>query len=192
MGFLDAIEDLLMPPGARLLLEGAKSLFGGDDDEDDDDDLSRQGWVNQVLYGGNGSGLGPTRGPAPIAPPPVPGGPSGLQQGADQAGTTYQQAGGAVALTDEKLAGLLKQIFASNDEMRSKICGIINEIETRHQQLAADPKLANDPNALACFSTSSTAELGEIQQLLDNAKVDSKKQAELLSALGDEYRNKRW
>ena len=27
MGFFDIVEDLLMPPGARLILEGAKSLF---------------------------------------------------------------------------------------------------------------------------------------------------------------------
>ena len=125
----------------------------------------------------------------PIGPPPVPGGPNGLQNGADQAGTTYQQAGGAVALTDEKLTGLLKQIFASNDQMRSKISGIINEIETRHMLLAADPKLANDPTTLKAFQQYVDGKLAEIQQLLDNAKVDTKKQAELLAALGDEYRN---
>ena len=73
--------------------------------------------------------------------------------------------------------------------MRSKISGIINEIETRHKQLAADPKLANDPNTLKAFQQYVDGKLGEIQQLLDNAKVDSKKQAELLAALGDEYRN---
>lgn len=188
MAFLDTVDDLLLGPATRLILDGVKSLLGGDDD--DDDDSSPQDRVNQVLYGGNGSSaLGPTLGPAPTGPPPVPGGPSGLQQGADQAGGTYQQAGGAVALTDEKLAGLLKQIFASNDEMRSKISGIINEIETRHKQVAADPKLANDPNTLKAFQQYVDGKLGEIQQLLDNSKMDSKKQAELLAALGDEYRN---
>jgi hypothetical protein len=133
--------------------------------------------------------VGPTLGSMPMAPPPVPGGPSGLQEGADQAGTTYEHAGGALALTDEKLAGLLKEIFASNDQMRSKISGIINDIETKHHQLAADPKLANDPHAFAWFQQWVDGKLGEIQEMLDNAKVDGKKQAELLSALGDEYRN---
>ena len=144
---------------------------------------SAQERVNQILYGPSGA-------PPPRPQPPgVPAGPGGLQQGADQAGSTYQQASGGVAATDEKLAALLKQIFATNDETQAKIAGIINDIETKHQQLAADPQLASDPHALAWFQQWVDGKLGEIQQLLSNAKVDSKKQAELLSALGDEYRN---
>jgi Domain of unknown function (DUF4226) len=187
MGFLDIVEDILFP--GRHLLEGARALFGGHPHENGGGP-SPQERVNRILYGGNGApAAAAAMGPLPLAPPPVPGGPSGLQQGADQAGTTYQQAGGAVAATDEKLAGLLKQIFASNDAAQSKIAGIINDIETKHQQLAADPQLASDPHALAWFQQWVDGKLGNIQQLLDGAKVDSKKQAELLSALGDEYRN---
>lgn len=103
----------------------------------------------------------------------------------DQAGTVYQPADDAMALADDKMAGLLKQISASNGEMRAKISGIISEIETQHRQLAADPKLANDPTTLKAFQQYVDGKLGEIQQLLDNAKMDSKMQAELLAALGD-------
>ena len=183
MGFLDTLDDLFEP-----LFHGVMGLFGGDgDDGGDDDELSSQEWVNQILYGGNLGSFGLA--PGPVAGPPLPGGPSGLQQGADQAGTTYQQAGEAVAVTDDKLAGLLKQIFASNDATRSRISDIINGLESAHRQLVSDPRLANDPHALAWFNQLLDGQLGQIQQLLDNAKVDSKKQAELLAALGDEYRN---
>jgi Domain of unknown function (DUF4226) len=191
MGLFDVLEDILFPEffPERHLLDGVRALFGGHPHQQGGD-LSAQERVNRILYGGNGSAAaGPALGPQPLAPPAVPGGPGGLQQGADQAGTTYQQAGGAVAATDEKLAGLLKQIFTANDQTQSKIAGVINEIETKHQQLAADPQLAGDPHALAWFQQWVDGKLGEIQQLLDSAKVDSKKQAELLSALGDEYRN---
>ena len=187
MGFMDILEDILFP--GRHLLDGASALFGGHPHQNGDGP-SPQERVNRILYGGNGApAAGPALGPQPLAPPAVPGGPGGLQNGADQAGTTYQQAGGAVAATDEKLAGLLKQIFTANDQTQSTIAGVINEIETKHQQLAADPQLAGDPHALAWFQQWVDGKLGQIQQLLDNAKVDSKKQAELLSALGDEYRN---
>jgi hypothetical protein len=187
MGLFDVLEDILFPEffPERHLLDGVRALFGGHPHQQGGG-LSAQERVNRILYGGNGV---PAQGPQPPGPPPVPGGPSGLQQGADQAGTTYQQAGAGVAATDEKLAGLLKEVFASNDQTQSTIAGIINDIETKHQQLAADPQLAGDPHALAWFQQWVDVKLGEIQQLLDNAKVDSKKQAELLSALGDEYRN---
>ena len=126
----------------------------------------------------------PPWGPAPQ----VPNGPSGLQQGADQAGTTYQQASGAVTGTDDKLAGLLKQIFAANDDARSKISAIVANIQTARGTLTANPQMANDPYAMALFNQFLDGQLTQIQQILDGAKVDSKKQAELLAALGDEYR----
>ena len=179
-GVLDDLEDLLDP-----IFDAVRGLFGGDDDTDDDDDLTPQQRANEVLYGGNPGPLGPVPGPANGAP--LPGGPSGLQQGADQAGTTYQQAGGAVAATDDKLAGLLKQIFASNDATRSQISDIISGLESAHRQLVSNPQLADDPYALAWFNKLLDDRLGQIQQLLENSKVDSKKQAELLAALAAEY-----
>ena len=182
MGLLDDLEDLLDP-----IFDGVWGLFGGGDDDAGDDDLSPQERVDQILNGANPGPLGP----GPWAGPgvPLPGGPSGLQVGADQAGTTYQQAGGAVAITDDKLAGLLKQIFASNDATRSRISDIINGLESAHRQLVSKPQLANDPGAIAWFNKLLDNQLGQVQQLLENAKVDSQKQAELFAALGDEYRN---
>jgi Domain of unknown function (DUF4226) len=182
MGFWDILEDILFP--GRHLLDGAQALFGGHPCQNGGP--SAQERVDRILNGGNGSA---PAAPTPLAPPPVPGGPSGLQRGADEAGTAYQQAGGALAATDEKLAGLLKQIFTANDQTQSKIAGIINDIDTKHQQLAADPQLARDPQALAWFQQWVDGKLGEIQQLLASSKVDGTKQAELLSALGEEYRD---
>ena len=54
--------------------------------------------------------------------------------------------------------------------------------------LTANPQMANDPYAMALFNQFLDGQLAQIQQILDGAKVDSKKQAELLAALGDEYR----
>lgn len=163
------------------LFDDLSGLFGGDDDDDDEqDDLPSQPPVPWTL----------PQGASPWGPvPQPPGGPSGLQQGAEQAGTTYQQASGAVDQTDEKLADLLKQIFAANDENRSKISGIITSIETARRALTSNPQMAGDPQAMALFNQFLDGQLGQIQQILDSSKVDSKKQAELLAALGEEYRD---
>lgn len=182
MGLLDDLEDLLDP-----IFDGVRGLFGGGDDNAGDEDLSPQERVDQILNGGSPGPFGPGPGAGPGVP--VPGGPSGLQVGADQAGTTYQQAAGAAGNTDDKLAGLLKQIFASNDATRSRISDIINGLESAHRQLVSNPQLANDPGAIAWFNKLLDNQLGQVQQLLESAKVDSQKQAELLAALGDEYRN---
>ena len=168
MGLLDDLEDLLDP-----IFDGVRGLFGGGDDDAGDDDLSPQERVDQILTGGNPGPLGPPPGAGPGAP--LPGGPNGLQVGAtgglqvgaDQAGTTYQQAGGAVATTDDKLAGLLKQIFASNDATRSRISDIINGLESAHRQLVSNPQLANDPGAIAWFNKLLDNQLGQVQQLLE-------------------------
>lgn len=168
MGLLDDVLD--------DLFDDLSGIFGGDDDDND-------GPAEQSFPGGWPSGA-PPWGPAP-APP---GGPSGLQQGAGQAGTTYQQTTGAVNQTDEKLSDLLKQIFATNDANRSKINGIIANIETARRALASNPQTAGDPQAMALFNQFLDGQLAQIQQVLDSSQVDSKKQAELLAALGDEYR----
>ncbi|SOJ56948.1 hypothetical protein MSIMFB_04426 [Mycobacterium simulans] len=171
MGFFDVLDDLF---------DDLSGIFGGDDDGDGDEiDLPPQQWVPGTLPPG-----APPWVPAPLPP----GSPSGLQEGAGQAGSTYQQASGAVNQTDEKLADLLKQIFAASDENRSKISGVIASIETARRALTSNPQMAGDPHAMALFNQFLDGQLAQIQQILDSSKVDSKKQAELLAALGDEYR----
>ena len=172
MGLFDVLDDLF---------DDVVGLFGGHGDSDQRwDDLSAQQWDQGVLPGGVV--------PWGSAPRP-PGGPSGLQQGAEQAGTTYQQAGGAVDEADEKLADLLKKIFAANDANRSKISGIIASIASTSHALTSNPQLAGKPHAVAWFNRVLDGKLAQIQQVLDSSKVDSKKQAELLAALGDQYRD---
>nr|WP_172686893.1 DUF4226 domain-containing protein [Mycobacterium avium]AKT73012.1 hypothetical protein MASH_00004 [Mycobacterium avium subsp. hominissuis] len=162
------------------LFDDLSGIFGGGDGGDGAED---DGPSPQPLPGTLPPGA-PPWGPAP-APP---GGPSGLQQGAVQAGTTYQQTSGAVNQTDEKLADLLKQIFATNDDNRSRINAIIGNIENARKALTSNPQTAGDPHAMALFNQFLDGQLAQIQQILDSSKVDSKKQAELLAALGDEYR----
>jgi hypothetical protein len=130
--------------------------------------------------------IGPPAAPAP--PPPPPGGPSGIQGGADQAGNDYKQTSGAVGATDDKVNSLLKDIFASNDQARSQVSSIVDGIKAAQQQLVTDPAKAKDPQSLAYFNQYLDQQLGKVEQVLDGAKVDSKKQADLLSALGEEYR----
>ncbi|WP_459959987.1 DUF4226 domain-containing protein, partial [Mycobacterium avium] len=161
------------------LFDDLSGIFGGGDGGDGAEDDGPQQPVPGTL-----PPAAPPWGPAP-APP---GGPSGLQQGAGQAGTTYQQTSGAVNQTDEKLADLLKQIFATNDDNRSRINAIIGNIENARKALTSNPQTAGDPHAMALFNQFLDGQLAQIQQILDSSKVDSKKQAELLAALGDEYR----
>ena len=173
MGLFDVLDDLF---------DDLTGIFGGDDDGEGGDEFD--GPPQQALPA-------PPAGAPPWGPAvPVPNGPSGLQQGVDHAGTTYQQASGALTQTDDKLAGLLKQIFAANDDTRSKIGAIIGSIETARRALTSDPQLANDPHAMGLFNQFLDGQLAQIQQLLDSSKVESKKQAELLAALGDEYRDR--
>lgn len=108
--------------------------------------------------------------------------------GADQAGGAYRQSSGAVAATDEKLAKLLKEIFTTNDETRARVGELVAGIQAAHQKIMTDPAMSKDPQALSLFNTMLDQHLAEIQRLLNSAKVDSKRQAELLAALGDEYR----
>ncbi|MEE6140648.1 DUF4226 domain-containing protein [Mycobacterium sp. 050128] len=171
MGLFDVLDDLF---------GDLSGIFGGDDDGDG----GENGPPPQQSIPGTLPPGAPPWGP----PPPPPGGPSGLQQGAGLAGTTYQQTAGAVNQTDEKLAELLKQIFATNDDNRSRISAIIASIETARRALTTDPQMAGDPHAQALFNQFLDGQLAQIQQILDSSKVDSKKQAELLAALGDQYR----
>lgn len=161
---------------------GLLALFGGDHDHERGGGLAPIDRAEALLYGSGGSAGSP-----PAAPAPAPGG-SGLQDGAAQAGTTYAQLGGAVGATDEKLLDALKQIFANNDQLRSRVEGIVGEIESKRQQFMSDPTLAGDPVALRSFVTFVDKKLGEVQQILSDAKVDSKKQADVVSAIGEEFK----
>lgn len=170
MGFLEDLEHLLSPISAAI-----DALFGGDDGGSSPRDRAT-GVLTPGFFGG----------------PPfvgVPGGPGGLQRGAEQAAGTYQQSSGALAATDEKLAEMLKKIFASNDETRARVSELIAGIQAAHQKMLTDPTMRNDPQAQMLFNTMLDQNLAEIQRLLNSAKVDSKKQAELLAALGNEYRD---
>ena len=166
------MEHLLSP-----ILAGVDLLLG-----DDDDWLSPQDQSTGFL-----SGPAALLGQVPLTPT-VRGGPSGLHGCADAAAGAYRQSSGAMAVTDEKLAELLRQILTSNEETRAQIGGIVAGIQTAHHQLMTDPKLANDPHALALFDQTFDRQLDEFQRILESAKVDGKKQAELLAALGAEYR----
>lgn len=156
---LDAIDSLL-PPGLRVLLKGAEALFGGHKPPAGGGGLTPSQRVEQILN---------ETPPGPVTPP---GGSGGLRDGLDRAGEEYQQAGGAAAAADAKLAHLLKQIFASNEALRNKVTAIIGEIDSARQKIAADPTLANDPRAMKRFGEFVDHKLGEIQQLMESAKVE--------------------
>ena len=131
VGFLEELEHLLSP-----ILAGVDLLLGGDDDS-----LSPQDQSTGFL-----SGPAALLGQVPLTPT-VPGGPSGLHGCADAAAGAYRQTSGAMAVTDEKLAELLRQILTSNEETRAKIGGIVAGIQTAHHQLMTDPKLARPARA---------------------------------------------
>lgn len=173
MGLFDVLGDLF---------DDVLGLFGGDDDEYTD---APRGWPAPHVVTGY---IAPPA--APAAPPAPPGGPSGIQGGADQAGKDYKQTSGGVDATDDKVNSLLKDIFASNDQARAQVSSIVDGIKAAQQQLVTDPTKAKDPQSLAYFNQYLDQQLGKVEQVLDGAKVDSKKQAELLSALGEEYRKK--
>src|ERR1700744_5163339 len=160
MGLFDVLGDLF---------DDVLDLFGGDDDEYSDDPRS---WPAPRVVTGY---VGPPGSPPP--PPPPPGGPSGIQTGADRAGNDYKQTSGEVNATDDKVNALLKDIFASNDQARSQVSGIVDGIKAAQQQLVTDPTKAKDPQSLAYFNQYLDQQLGKVEQVLDGAKVDSKKQA---------------
>jgi Domain of unknown function (DUF4226) len=122
---------------------------------------------------------------APGSPPPPPPGQAGLNTGATDAGSRYDGAVNAAELTDEKLADLLKQIFASSQAARDKISAILTEIQTKQKLIA--PELG-DPASVTAFGQFLDQKFAEIQKTLGDAQVDAKTQAAILEALGDEYR----
>lgn len=120
--------------------------------------------------------------------PLAPSGPSQLQQGVNDAGSAYQQDIDAAATTREKVAEQLKQIFASNDGLRTQVQAILNDLTSKHKALVSDPAQANNPTAWKTYLQSADQKLGQLQQLLNDHKVDATKQAEVLSELADEYK----
>jgi hypothetical protein len=168
--------DLIFGSIPRLLMIGGKllsSLHGSAPD------TAAQDRLLQVL---SGTGAG--------TPPPPPGGQGGLQDGAGRAGDAYGRAGGATAGIDQKLVDTLKQIFAANDDLRTKAMAILSDVSSKHQQVMADPTLSKDPAALKALAQYTDNKLGDLKQLFDQAKVDSGKQTDLLKAIGDEYGGK--
>jgi hypothetical protein len=88
---LDAI-DILLPPGLRVLLKGAETLFGGHKPQAGGGGLTPSQRVEQMLN--------ETPPPGPVTPP---GGSGGLRDGLDRAGEAYQQAGGGRLSNGTKL-----------------------------------------------------------------------------------------
>jgi hypothetical protein len=68
-----------------------------------------------------------------------------LHDGAGAAGEQYGDTADATSLTDDKLAALLKQIFASNQQARDKVEAIMADIAAKSKQIG--PELG-DPASL--------------------------------------------
>lgn len=129
--------------------------------------------------------------PINAGPPPQPTGmpqdKNGLQATVDELLRKYQQAGGAAAAADVKLTQILQQIVSSNETARSKIGGVLAELQTMREKVAHDPEVWKDPSAMKAFWAFVDSRLGQIQSALDQAQADGTKQAEQLRALSAEY-----
>lgn len=160
------------------VMAGAERLFGDDHPKQSPPDRTKN-----VLFGPDG----PKQAPPPPAPssPGNNGGSGGMHDGAEQAGDHYSKNVDAAALTDQKLAELLKQIFTNNQVARDKISAIMAEIKTK--TTAVGPELG-DPAALMSFHQFLDQKFGEIQKLLADSQVDAKTQAAIMDALGKEYK----
>ena len=110
----------------------------------------------------------------------------GLETGAQGAGDEYNTNSDGAALTDAKLAEMVKQIFASNQAARDKVFAILAEIQNKQKQIG--PELG-DPASVTLFQQFIDQKFGEIQKILNDTQVDAKTQAAILDALADEYRN---
>jgi hypothetical protein len=159
---------------AMKVAAAATRVFSGDEQPAE----SPAQRTNTILYGA---------GQRPASPaPPAPGDDAGgLHDGAAAAGEQYGDTADATSLTDDKLAALLKQIFASNQQARDKVQAIMADIAAKSQQIG--PELG-DPASLVSWQKYVDGKFGEIQQLLSDSQVDAKTQAAIMDALGDEYR----
>jgi hypothetical protein len=172
------VQDVLEPAVENMVkVVGAVGRVFSDDDAPSQTPLQR---TNTALYGPGG---------APAAPPPAPAPPAdnagGLNDGAGQAGDKHNQDVGGAALTDDKLATLLKQIFESNHQARDKVNAILADIQAKSKQIAPE---MGDPASVMAFQKYMDQKFGEIQKLLSDSQVDAKTQAAIMDALGQEYR----
>ena len=169
---IDAVENVV------TIVAGVGRLFGDDEPKH---------LPEAPPYPGTVAGVPPYPGMPPATPPPPPpGGGGGLDTGATGAGEQYNGSVEAAQLTDEKLAEMLKQIFAANQGARDKVSAILTEIQNKQQQIGPE---MGDPASVAAFGQFLDQKFAEIQQVLTDAQVDAKTQAAILDALGDEYRN---
>ena len=173
---MDAVENVVN------VIAGVGRLFGDD---------APKHLPEAPPYPGTVPGVPPYPGMPPAAPPPAPpgtppGGGGGLDTGATGAGDQYNGSAGAAQLTDEKLAEMLKQIFAANQGARDKVSAILTEIQNKQKQMTPE---MGDPASVTAFGQFLDQKFAEIQKILTDAQVDAKTQAAILDALGDEYRN---
>ena len=169
---IDAVENVVK------IIAGVGRLFGDDEPKH---------LPEAPPYPGTVAGVPPYPGMPPATPPPPPpGGGGGLDTGATGAGDQYNGSVEAAQLTDEKLAEMLKQIFAANQGARDKVSAILTEIQNKQKQIGPE---MGDPASVAAFGQFLDQKFAEIQKVLTDAQVDAKTQAAILDALGDEYRN---
>jgi hypothetical protein len=101
--------------------------------------------------------------PPATPPPPPPGGGGGLDTGATGAGDQYNGSVEAAQLTDEKLAEMLKQIFAANQRARDRVSAILTEIQNKQKQIGPE---MGDPASVAAFGQFLDQKFAEIQKVL--------------------------
>lgn len=173
------VQDVLEPAveNAVKVVTAVGRVFADDDHRPSQTPLQR---TNTALYGPAGPPAAPP--PAPTAPP---GNAGGLNDGATNAGDQHNRNVDGAALTDDKLATLLKQIFESNQQARDKVNAILADIQAKSKQIAPE---MGDPASVMAFQKFMDQKFGEIQKLLSDAQVDAKTQAAIMDALGQEYR----
>ncbi|EHB46437.1 DUF4226 domain-containing protein [Mycolicibacterium vinylchloridicum] len=173
------VVDLLEPAveNAVKVVTAVGHVFADDNHPPTQTPLQR---TNTALYGP----AGPPAAPAPAPAPPADNA-GGLNDGAANAGDQYNKHVDGAALTDGKLAALLKQIFESNQQARDKVNAILADIQAKSKQIAPE---MGDPASVMAFQKYMDQKFGEIQKVLSDAQVDAKTQAAIMDALGQEYR----
>lgn len=173
------VQDVLEPAveNAVKVVTAVGRVFADDDHPPSQTPLQR---TNTALYGPGGPPAAP-----PPAPAPPPGNAGGLNDGAANAGDQHNKNVDGAALTDDKLATLLKQIFESNQQARDKVNAILADIQAKSKQIAPE---MGDPASVMAFQKYMDQKFGEIQKLLSDSQVDAKTQAAIMDALGQEYR----